>query len=175
MNSIPFTARLRIFPVRANGKRQELIRAREKISHMISLNLAQNFGGNIASPGGSGSWLFESPDGISNMVRIAAVTPQFGEFPESVTVVGFINPTGSNDATATLQPLTVIHANGYVDGLRAGSPGWTDSTKPSTALCDQVKELKTQLESAITSVEFEFLTLEVSGCKFGIGGHHFPQ
>ena len=175
MNSIPFTARLRIFPDVGNGKRQELIRSRERISHLISLNLAESFGGNIASPGGSGSWLFESPEGISNMIRIAAVTPQFGEFPDTVTIVGFTNPTGSDDLAATLQPLTVIHDNGYVAGSRSGSPGWTTSTQPSTALCNQVKELKTQLTSAIVAVDFEFLAIEVSGCRFGIGGFHFPQ
>ncbi len=187
-NRIQFEAHLRIVPERGEGKRFEIQRSRQKIAHLVHRDLIDNFAtGNIALPGGGQAWgigdIAGDDSAFSNQVNGTAVKPQFGETPDIVTIVGFFDHTtavvGSDSDTIPYGERPIIHSGSTHTqssqfGPAAGAPGWDSDTEPSSAARQIVFALKDDLETAITSITVEILSLEVMGIKWGQGGYTFP-
>lgn len=189
-NRVQFEAHLRIVPERGEGKRFEIHRSRQAQAHLVHRDLVANFAnGNIAQPGGGQSWGIGEIDGdqtawgFSSHVNGAAVKPQFGETPDTITVVGFFDHTSATAGTANdtipYNEKQIIHSGtthtrSSQSGPAAGAPGWNDEYNPSGPGRQVVFALKEDLEAAITSIPVEILWIEVMGVRWGQGGHHFP-
>lgn len=184
-NNIPFVAHARIVPNRGNGKRFEIHRSRQKIAATIYEELLENFtDGNIAQPGGGqtdslalnniGSSDLSS---FSNTTNGVAVKPQFGEQPDLVTIVGFydglVGTGGVDIVPVPYGEKKIIHANECITGPASGAPGWNNDTNPSSSHRSIVSNLKSALESSVTSLTLNIVSMEVQGVKWGWGGHHF--
>ena len=175
-NKIPFIVKAIITPERGNGKRLEVQRSRERIAYLINNDLVNNFGGNIASPGGSGeSGLAVSAASLSDDISIVAVKPQMGESPDMVTIAGFYNPTDGNVSTPPYPTINLIHAGTTVNGPLTGNTGWNTNYNPSTESNTHAKDLKSKIQTAITSVEIEIVVIEINGIRYGWDGFHFPR
>lgn len=185
-NRVPFTAYFKIVPDRGSGKRFEIQRSRERIAHLVwrDLNdvmenaLVENGGtaphvANFAAPGGSITWMLATADAdsLSTSMSAVSVKPQFGEFPDTLTVVGFYE----SDFTLPYKEMSLISAGRVWKGPASGAHGWTPSTSPSSDVSTAAVALKAALEAAIISVPVEMIKLEIDGVKFGQGGHHFPR
>jgi hypothetical protein len=181
-NRFPFTVHFKIVPERGDGKRFEAQRSRQRFANLIHTDLVENFTtGNIAEPGGGQHWGIGGDASSSSMQRnSAAVKPQFGESPSTVTVVGFYEPDPlPADPLTPYQEKQIIHSGTTHNqtsqsGPAAGAPGWEPSYEPSAANRTLVSSLKTDLEAAISSVTIETMTIELQGIKWGRGGYHFP-
>lgn len=172
-NKVPFIIYARITVDRANGKREEIKRARERVAHLVYQDLVDNFSaGNVASPGGSGDWgLAADSTSLSTLVNIVAVKPQFGQFPDTVTIVGFYNAT----PTVPYPQITLIHAGESRTGPAVGAPGWRADLEPTASSRTQVKALKTAIEAAVDSVPIEITKIDINGIIYGQDGYHFPR
>ena len=186
-NKVPFVAYFRIVPERGSGKRFEIWRSREKLAHLIWRDLNDILEStpegtpvgteadevaNFAAPGGSVTWGLAADEySLANTMSAVAVKPQFGEFPDTATVVGFYN----SETVVPYAEKTLISGGRVVTGPAAGAPGWDPSTDPNAANQAAAKSLKTALESAITSVDAEMIKLEINGVVYGQGGRHFPR
>lgn len=189
-NRVPFTAYFKIVPDRGSGKRFEIQRSRERLAHLVWRDLNDTMenatvewlggsgsvpGGvaNFAVPGGSVTWMLAAgdPDAISNSMAGVAVKPQFGESPDTLTVVGFYD----SDATVPYNEKMLISVGRVWKGPASGAPGYSGATEPSAAISDAAVALKAALEAAITHAPVEMIKLEIGGVKFGHGGLHFPR
>ena len=157
-NRFPFVAYFKITPERGDGKRFEAHRSRQKMAHLVYRDLDDNFTtGNVAEPGGGQHWGFGGDASSFSMQQdSAAVKPQFGESPATVTVVGFFEPAVlPDDALIPYQEKQIIHSGTTHNrtsqsGPAAGAPGWeSPSYEPSAANRSLVASLKTDLEAAI--------------------------
>jgi len=185
-NRVPFTAYFKIVPERGSGKRFEIQRSRERFARLVWNDLNTNLenaipgagtglgttvGANFTVPGGSIHWgLAASDSSLSSNMGAVAVKPQFGESPDTLTVVGFYE--GSNVIPYSEKQL--ISGGRVWNGPATGTPAYTISTEPNAANRSAARALKTALEGAIESVEVEMIKLEINGVKYGRGGLHFP-
>ena len=170
-NNIPFTAYLKIVPDRGNGKRFEIWRSREKMAALVNEDLASFLTGNVAMPGGSITWsLASNEDSLSTSVDAVASKPAFGEFPDTLTVVGFY----SDANTVPFAEHTIISHNQVLSGPTTGNAASHPNVLPNAGNVAAIKALKTDLENAITSVTAEVIKIEVNGVAYGQGGYHFP-
>lgn len=168
---IPFTIYIKITPEYGNGKRFEIQRSRERIAHLVHLDLSSLNTIAMASPGGGGTWgLAEDTTSLSNLVEIVAVKPQFGQDPDILTVVGFYNAVPKTP----YPEITLINAGEYKTGPASGAPGWRSNLEPTSDSRTAVKNLKTAVSGAITSVTVDIIKIELSGITYGRGGYHFP-
>lgn len=181
-NTLPFVVRAQITPQRGTGKRFEYIRSLEKIGYLINRDLQNNFSsGNMASPGGSGESgiapgvLDNTTSGLSGLVSIVAVKPEFGQDPDMVTVVGFYQPNNYDSTMPPYGTRTVDFDGVPTTGPASGAPGWTTAMMPSTTEVTYVKALKAALEAAVVSTTWTILFIELNGVKWGRGGYHFPR
>ena len=187
-NRVPFTAYFRIVPERGSGKRFEIQRSRERIAQLVWYDLnnvlenamqsATTGTGtsaemaNFAVPGGTITWTLAADESSIGMSMPAvAVKPQFGEFPDAVTVVGFFE----RDVAVPYREKQLISSGRVWRGPAAGAPGYSSDTEPSDANRADVLAIKDALEAAITSVSVDMIKLEVSGVSYGRGGYHFPR
>jgi len=184
-NRVPFTAYFRMVPERGEGKRFEIWRSRERIARLVWLDLntvledsmpynaAGTTGGvNFAVPGGTITWsLAQDADSNSSSMNAVAFRPQFGEFPDQLTVVGFVD----QDDTTPYGEKLLISGGRVWSGPAAGAPGVTVGTMPTAANQAAAAALKTLLEAAITSVPVEMIRLEINGVAYGRGAIHFPR
>ena len=184
-NRVPFTAYFRIVPERGEGKRFEIWRSRERIARLVWRDLndvlenatAPDGGGteggaNFAVPGGIVTWgLAQDADSLSSSMDAVAYKPQFGEFPDQLTVVGFVD----QDNTVPYSEKQYISGGRVWSGPATGAPGFTVNTMPNTANQVAAASLKAQLEAAITSVPVELIKLEVNSVSYGRGAIHFPR
>jgi hypothetical protein len=177
-NRIPFTAYLRIVPNRGTGKRFEIHRSRERMARQVWEDLNDvlenameddGLGVNFAVPGGSVTTLTAHSPFSSNESGVA-VKPQFGESPDTLTIIGFYE----SNTQYPYPEKQLISAGRVWSGPAAGAPGYSANTEPNDANRVDVAALKLLLESAITSVAIEVIGLEVNGVKYGRGGLHFP-
>ena len=176
-NSIPFTAYFRIVPDRGTGKRFEVQRSRERIASLVYQDLENNFNnGNIALPGGSvGS---ATALGLANSINAVAVKPQFGESPDTLTVVGFYDSPYDDTNPGQHLPygdMTIISHNSVITGPGTGTGARALGATPSSGNLQDAAAIKIELEAAITSVPVQLIKLEVAGQVYGHGGIHFPQ
>jgi len=183
-NRVPFKAYFKIVPNRGSGKRFEIHRSREQISNRVwndlndtledSMNEPTDAGTssmmNFAVPGGGVQWSLAEDTG-SKLMNGVALKPQFGEFPETLTVVGFYD----SDNVVPYREKQLISAGRTWTGPATGAPGYSDNTEPSDGNRADAVALKAALEAAITSVSVEVIRLEVCGVAYGHGGFHFPQ
>ncbi len=190
-NRVPFTAYMRIVPERGSGKRFEIHRSRQKFAHLVHQDLKDNFSdGNIADPGGGQTASLavngidsNDPSSFSNQANGGAVVPQFGGAPDTVIINGFYDgSTVTANAKAEATPYgekKLIHSGGNygesTSGPAAGAPSWNNDTRPTATAQDIVRNLKSDLETSITSVAVEIIKLEVQGVLYGHGGLHFPR
>lgn len=174
-NRVPFTAYFKIVPDRGNGKRFEIQRSRERIARLIWGDIeAAGPTINQALPGGGITWgLASSADSLSDMMQAVAVKPQFGEFPDTATLVGFYEMPSAD--FIPYKQMTLISGGAVHTGPATGARGYHPSTEPSTDCDDLAKALRTALVGAITSVTVDLIKLEVAGVTYGHGGRHFPQ
>jgi len=183
-NRIPFTAYFKIVPDRGTGKRFEAQRSRERIANLVwgDLNgVLENAvetgslvldGVNFAVPGGSiASSQASDVSSLSTNMSGVAVKPQFGESPDTLTVVGFYE----SDTILPYREKQLISVGRVWNGPAAGAPSYSYNTEPSAANRVDAATLKSMLEGAITSVAVEMIKLEISGVKYGHGGLHFPN
>jgi len=180
MNRIPFVAYFKIVPERGSGKRFEIVRSRERIAHLIWGDLyttLENESGtgpgiNMAAPGGAVHWgLAVDADSLASTVNAVSVKPQMGEFPDTVTVVGFYD---DDSAAVPYGEKTLISVGKVWKGPASGPKGYSTDTMPSAANAAACKALKTSLEAAITSVDVQTIKMDVGGVIYGHGGMHFP-
>ena len=186
-NRVPFTAYLRIVPERGTGKRFEIWRSRERIAQLVWRDLnevlengmnATNTGtdpeANFAVPGGTITWGLAGMEATgSNSMSMNAVAskPQFGEFPDQLTIVGFVE----QDNVVPYREKQLISGGRTWIGPASGTPAYTTSTEPNAANQSAATELKDILEDAITSAAIEVIKLEINGVTYGRGGLHFPR
>jgi len=187
-NRVPFTAYFRIVPERGEGKRFEIQRSRERLAHLVWRDLNEvlenamqsNTTGtgtsaemaNFAVPGGTITWtLAASADSLGMSMRAVAVKPQFGEFPDTLTVIGFFE----RDVSVPYREKQLISAGRVWKGPASGAPGFDFSTEPSDANRADTLIIKEALEGAITNAPVELIKLEVSGVSYGRGSIHFPR
>lgn len=181
MNKIPFKAYFRVVPERGSGKRFEIHRSRERMAHLVWYDLNENLenamevggsssgGINFAVPGGSIEWQLSIGE-LSQLMKAVAFKPQFGEAPETLTIVGFYD----SDSKVPYNEKMLISGNEVWNGPATGTPAWDASTSPNSDNRTQATALKIALENAITSVPVEMIKLEVNGVVYGRGGLHFP-
>lgn len=182
-NNVPFTAYLRIVPNRASGKRFEIRRSLEKISQEIYESLMDVDRINLAISGSSGTNTSKAIDGdsLSNMSMINAIRPQFGQFYNMVTIVGFINDNAFDDNNVhrnepPYSDMTVINANEITKIPASGARGWNKDTMPTQSAIKLVKELKTILDNAIEDIEGASVRkIDINGVVWGEGRYHFPR
>jgi len=183
-NTIPFTAYFKIVPNRGNGKRFEIQYSRENMAGLVHNDLLTNFiNGNIAQPGGTvTSSLAEGP---ANVISAVAVKPQFGDSPDTLTVVGFYNQPGEDSADETGEDsadenhppygeITIISHGAVLTGPGTGPVGRVMGVTPSANNTNIAAALRAELLAAITSVSVELIKLEVAGQAYGWGGVHLP-
>ena len=185
-NTVPFTAYFRMVPERGEGKRFEIWRSRERIARLVWLDLntvledsvpfnsAGDTAGtaNFAVPGGTITWsLAQDADSNSSSMNAVAFKPQFGESPDQLTVVGFVE----QDDTVPYGEKQLISGGRVWNGPAAGAPGVTISTMPTTANQAAAAALKALLEASIISVPVEMIKLEINGVAYGRGAIHFPR
>lgn len=177
MKWVPFTLHIKITPAN-KGKRFVYWRDMQKISSLVyeGLHSLTPSTISIALPGGGQHSSFGGTEfgGMSGLVHGCAAKPQFGETPAQLQITGFYNSSSANS-----QPhpeLERIHAGEVLNG--PGAHSW--ESNPTTTIDNEVKTLKSTLESAINSalpasVEFSIFRLEYSGVIFGDRGYHFPR
>jgi hypothetical protein len=186
-NRVPFTAYFRVVPERGSGKRFEIWRGRERLAQLVwrdlnavlenAMNLsntATDPEANFAVPGGIITWGLAGAEATgSNSMSMNAVAykPQFGEFPDQLTVVGFIE----QDDVVPYQEKQLISGGRVWNGPATGTPAYSANTEPNAANQLAAAELKAILESAITSAAVETIKLEINGVTYGRGGLHFPR
>jgi len=193
-NTLPFTVYLKFVPQRVSKSRWELIRSREKIARKTFLAIQKNIAEiNQAMPGGgqisfadiayqdaSGvNWTgpnsnIDAQNSFSNYGKGLALTPQFGEYPDKMTLVGFISDINALQAPAASQ--TII-SNGVVfTGVSWGGHGFAPSTAPSTNNVASAQALKTAIDAALVAdpiaanhVDAKVEYIEIAGVKYGNG------
>ena len=187
-NRVPFTAYLRFVPERGEGKRFEIQRSRERFAYLVWHDLndvlenarQSNTTGtgttaemaNFAVPGGSITWsLAASEHSLGTTMEGVAMKPQFGQFPDTLTVIGFFE----RDVALPYREKQLISAGRVWNGPASGAPGYSDNTEPSADNRAAVLAVKDAIEGAITSVPVEVIKIEVSGVSYGRGGLHFPR
>jgi len=192
-NRIPFFAYFRIVPERGEGKRFEIDRSRHRISHLVWKDLNDNLedsiilgdaspstdtGANFAAPGGgmhwgiaSGSTGYNESTAIANTVPGVAVKPQFGEFPDVLTVIGFYE----KDIHVPYREKRIISVNKTWDGPASGARAFSDNTSPTSDNENVASDLKNKLENAISSVNVNMIALDIGGVRYGYRGLHFPR
>lgn len=171
MNNIPFTAYLRVVPDLGTGKRFEKRRSLERISADIYEDLKDVADINLAMPGSSGvSTSIVDDDSLSSLSDINAIRPQFGQFYNMITIIGFIKQTSNEYHYSEKQ---LLHAGESVSGPASGAPGYSDSTEPSATAITVIKSLKSKIESVLpTNAQLKKVSL--NNIIWGEGGHHFP-
>ncbi len=181
----PFTAYLKIVPDRRSGKRVEIQRSRERMAHLIYSDLKQNQAftspnmnadATFAEPGGSQTYQIEedvNPDvdgsTFSNMASGFSVKPQFGQYPDTITIVGFFN---FNSINTPYNEKKLIHCGSVVSGP-GGGRGYSVNTEPSTDNRANAKTLYNFLTYGITSVNCSVIKIDIAGVIYGNGGLHF--
>lgn len=179
MNRIPFVAYFKINPTFASGRKFERIRSREKLAFKIYRDLLDEIGTipqiNLALPGGgverSDDFGTNSVDqtSLSGQSFAGASTPQFGQFPSEVRIVGFYD--GSTNPPYGEK--TIIHAGEVVTGPASDTFGYYSETEPTSANQQEVRTLKNILESTITTTSAELIKLSYNGVLYGQEGLHF--
>ncbi len=176
MKWVPFTMHIKIIPANPN-KRFAYWRDMQKIANLAYDGLETLVPDtiNIAQPGGGQHRSFGGTDrgGMSGLAYGTAVKPQFGESPAQLQITGFYK-----SSTANIQPhpeLERIHAGEVLSG--PGAHAW--DANPVSGVDNEVKALKTAIESAISSalpgsVTFTVFRLEYAGIIYGDRGYHFP-
>lgn len=192
---------MKFVPERGAGKRFEIHRSRERIAHLVWRDLNDNLedsvefeGGpdatepgsaNFAVPGGTVHWgLQEDADSLSSSMQGVAFKPQFGEFPETLTIVGFYQ---YDIGTPYEEKMLIANGRTYT-GPSAGAPSYSGNTRPTASTFNAARSLKDAIETAIANVPLsesaaaaagqnywaEIIALEIAGVRFGRGGLHFP-
>lgn len=173
MNQVPFTAFLKIVPDTGDGRKFEKVRSREKMAKKVQQDLLTSFSsGNVALPGGGISAVEEDTNNIAfNSQGGVAQKPQFGDYPDTLTITGFYN----GSTKPPYPSITFAHAGQYVTGPATGAPGWRSTLQPAATADAGVKALVAALKSAITSVDFTVLRIVYDGIVYGEGGYHLPK
>lgn len=170
MKWTPFTIHMKILPYKS-GKRLEMWRDMQKISEDVygAMSTLSPSTINIALPGGG---QHRSYGGFSSSVGGMAVKPQFGETPAQLQLTGFYNSSAQN-----VQPHTtyqIIQAGSVYEG----SKSHTYEDVPVTTVNDEVKDLKTQIETALSTnvaANVKVFRIDYCGIIYGDSGYHFPQ
>jgi hypothetical protein len=185
---IPFVVYIRIVPARGSGTREEVVHDRAKSAYFIYKDL-EEYGGNTGDeaivlplPGGSARFDINS-DSLSTTSWGAAVKPQFGEAPDTVTIPGFVT---LDDATYTdtyedspYQELSIIHSsvshnaigNKTITGPGGAIPGWKALQGPTPQNNIAATVLKDTINTVISTGEV--IAVEIKGVRYGRGGFHF--
>lgn len=177
MKWVPFTAHIKITPTNA-GKRFEYWRDMQKIANLVyeGLKTISPSTINIAEPGGGQDRNFGGSvgAGLSGYAYGTAAKPQFGNFPAQLMFTGFHNVSEQN--TQIHDDIQRFNAGDVVEGAAVAS----NVNNPKTAMENNLKALKTALESAITAalpagVTYKVYSIDYSGVVYGNKGYHFPQ
>lgn len=193
---IPFVAYIKVTPERGNGKREEIRHSRERMAWSIYQDLvtagAFGSGGDgdgitLAVPGGSVTLeLIDNNSSVPSSVGYAgAVSPQFGESPDTVKIVGFITISdGTYTDTADSSPyrtVSIIHCSAdnsnatpstrVVTGPAGLIAGWKSTDGPTLQNNIAATLIKDMIESATSTGEI--IGVEVKGVKYGRGGFSF--
>lgn len=155
---VPFKLFAKIVPDKL-GRRWVRVRDLQKLASFIETDIIDNI------------------DEI-NLAEPVAFTPQYGNNPGRVTVIGFM--AVDSDQYPNESPTTqarIIHSGTImgqktqvVSGPTGGSTSWGQDIKE--AVRTQVKFLKNTIESAVDGINIYFI--EYNGVKFGNGHMSFP-
>lgn len=150
----PFIVYAKVVPSRGYGRRFEYYRSLERLALKVEDEL-MDAGFNIATP--------------------VAWTPQFGNAPARLTIVGFVSRADSATLTTddNVPPLTpgveIIHS-GTVDGEFTdvmtpvnGTQTWGD--EPTSVNRSRVSALKSAIEVASTGIDIIYI--DYNGVKYG--------
>jgi hypothetical protein len=182
---LPFTTYIRIVPQRGNGKRFEIQRSREKIATKIYNALIAYSGGKmtitLVEPGGSATDAIYDLGPFNTVNYAAAVKPQMGEFPDTVTVAGFCTliDGGYTDftdtppyATATLISASADQSSTGAPAVVTGPPVSIPHWFPTSQNEYGANLLRAQIQSTIGSLGTVYF-LDFNGIKYGWGGKTF--
>ena len=144
----PYIVYCRIVPDKADGRRFVYVRDMEREADRVErLLIAANF--NIAYP--------------------IAFTPQIGQQPARLTIVGF-RPSSAHNKPPVSPDSKIIHS-GTVDGEKtsvmnviSGNQGWGDN--PTTQNRTDVLALKAAIEAAVSGIEV--MGIVYQGVRYGV-------
>jgi len=180
MKWVPFTTHIRIEPRYGStvlkNKRFEYWRDMQKLATFAYDELIKVATLNIAIPGGGQHTMRSGFDhgGMGGMTPGTAVKPQIGAAPSQLMVTGFSASEAKN--IQTYPEMTVFAGGDVVHGPNAHS--W--DSNPVATIDDEVKELKTVLNDALTlafpaGIVFSVFRLDYSGIIYGDRGYTFPR
>lgn len=174
---VPFTAYIRVVPSRGTGKRLEYWRDLQKIAKFVYDNLEDDSDLTLAKPGGGQHISFSGvgSGGWGGLANGTAIKPQIGESPAQLMITGFYSLSSSTSPVHPDKP--VLHTGSYETGV-GGAHGW--SANPTSSLDTDAKNLKSKIESAVTSVsvtvpDWYVYRLDIAGVIYGDRGFHFPR
>lgn len=154
---VPFKIEARAVPSVEKGRRVERIRSLEKIAQKVedALQGDTNFVNN-------------------GMAREVAFSPQFGQFWDKVTVIGFWRRSPTPEKPAA--DVVVIHSGtapkektASITGNKGGSLNW--GQEPTAQTTSDLRDLLQAFESALTNAGIsglvEIKMVDFNGIKFG--------
>lgn len=173
MKYVPFTAYIEVFPTEP-GKRTENVRELQKFATYIYDAIDGIATINLALPEGSGQTSSGMPRGLTSA---CGITPQIGEQPPKLMVTGFNLVDTTNDSIQTEPTMTII-TNGTTWTGYGGAHHFDQN--PETTVTNEVKALKTTLESAIdlslpAVYTYSIISINYNGIKWGDRGLTFPR
>jgi len=176
MKMVPFTVHIEVVPERP-GKRFEYLRSLSKISVLVYDALAAVTDLHVAQPGGGQNAQFGDIDrraALGSYASGTAIKPQFGETPAQLMLTGFYEV----DAENVQQWSNTQRFSG--NEVYSGAVAHANDATPQTATDNEVKALKTALESAINGampagITWRIFRLDYAGIVYGDRGFHFPR
>lgn len=168
-----FEAFIRVVP--NNGRRFEYVRDLQRLGQLVYEEVNDNASNvTLAMPDGG---QYRSIEAFSEYVAGTKVKPQFGETPAQLELTGYYSVSTAN--AQTCENTMVFHAGVAVSGPIGYKPSII-AGHPTSAVLSEVKALKSELESAITSItdttgtDLKIFRLIYKGIIFGDRGVHFP-
>lgn len=176
MRLVPFIAHVQVIPERP-GKRFEYLKSLAKFAVLVQNELESVSGLTVGTPGGGqnvSSSDIQHRGGLGSYANGTAAKPQFGNAPAQLMFTGFYQSSNANvSAYADHQ----LFSGGEV---YTGPGANTAMAVPTTTFANEVKALKTALETAVTAAlpdgtAFEIFRIDYSGVVYGDKGYHFPR
>jgi hypothetical protein len=151
-----FTVFSRVDPI--EGKRFEIIRDIEKIANRVEDDLRNmilgSFGAQIEIPGP------------------VMFTPQFGQKPTRLTITGFM--LSDKPVRSPLTDKQVDFQNQIITGPSTTGGNIRDGVNPTADQDDDVKILKSALETASPDLAGRIYRIELNGVAYGLDARSFP-
>jgi len=176
MKLVPFTVHIAVVPARP-GKRFEYLNDLAKLAVMAYDAIDGVSSINPAQPGGGQRVQLADVNrrgGLGSFASGTAAKPQIGANPAQLMLTGFVESSAENIQTYSN---TQRISGGEV---WSGPVQHSNDATPATTVDDEVKALKSAIESALATnmppnAVYQVFRIDYSGIVYGDRGFHFPR